>query len=56
MYIKATSSIEDVLRVVEANSIEFIRIEFLDYSNVTRARTIRKKNFHLVLLIKIPCH
>ena len=44
MYIKATSSIEDVLRVVEEKSIEFIRIEFLDYSNVTRARTIRKKN------------
>lgn len=35
---------EDVLKIVEESNIEFIRIEYLDYSNVTRGRTIRKNN------------
>ncbi len=39
-----TSNIEAVLKKVEENNIEFIRIEFLDYSNVTRGRTIRKNS------------
>lgn len=39
-----TPTAEDVLRIVEEQNIEFIRIEYLDYSNVTRARTIRKEN------------
>ncbi|MEI3606551.1 glutamine synthetase family protein [Pseudogracilibacillus sp. SE30717A] len=39
-----TSTIEAVLEKVEEKNIEFIRIEFLDYSNVTRGRTIRKNN------------
>lgn len=39
-----TSTIEAVLKKVEEKNIEFIRIEFLDYSNVTRGRTIRKNN------------
>ncbi|MFD2130241.1 glutamine synthetase family protein [Pseudogracilibacillus auburnensis] len=36
--------IENILKLVEENNIEFIRVEFLDYSNVTRGRTIRKSN------------
>ncbi|MFL0364744.1 glutamine synthetase family protein [Pseudobacillus sp. 179-B 2D1 NHS] len=33
---------ERVLQIVEEQQIEFIRIEFLDYTGVTRGRTIRK--------------
>src|SRR5699024_10654763 len=35
---------EKVLEEVEKKNIEFIRIEFLDYSGITRGRTIRKSN------------
>ncbi|MFA1820169.1 glutamine synthetase family protein [Virgibacillus oceani] len=35
---------EDVLQLVEKYDIEFIRIEFLDYSGITRGRTIRRDN------------
>lgn len=34
---------EDVLKMIEEEGIEYIRIEFLDYAGVTRARTIRKE-------------
>lgn len=34
---------EDVLKRIEEEGIEYIRIEFLDYAGVTRARTIRKE-------------
>lgn len=33
---------DDVLRLAEERGIEFIRVEYLDYSGVTRARTIRR--------------
>lgn len=35
---------EYVLETIEEKNIEFIRIEFLDYTGVTRGRTIRKEN------------
>lgn len=34
---------EDVLKRIEEEGIDYIRIEFLDYAGVTRARTIRKE-------------
>lgn len=33
-----------VLQLMEEHQIEFVRIEFLDYTGVTRSRTIRKEN------------
>lgn len=35
---------ERVLQLIEEHQIEFVRIEFLDYTGVTRSRTIRKEN------------
>ena len=35
--------IEDVLERIENEGIDYIRIEYLDYSGITRARTIRKE-------------
>lgn len=46
---KQTTSKEDVLRLIEENDIEFIRIEFLDYSGITRGRTIRRNNIKEVM-------
>lgn len=40
---------EEVLEAVEKNNIEFIRMEFLDYSGITRGRTIRKDNLKNVM-------
>lgn len=37
-------TIEDILQKIEAEGIDYIRIEFLDYSGITRARTIRKEH------------
>ncbi|MGM8364484.1 glutamine synthetase family protein [Virgibacillus sp. W0181] len=41
---KSHTSLEEVMKLIEANNIEFIRVEFLDYSGITRGRTIRKDN------------
>lgn len=38
------NEIEMVLEKVETEEIEFIRVEFLDYTGITRGRTIRKSN------------
>ncbi|GIN90431.1 glutamine synthetase [Siminovitchia terrae] len=43
------SQIENVLKQVEENNIEFIRIEFLDYAGVTRGRTIRKNRLRAAM-------
>ncbi|GAB3790736.1 glutamine synthetase family protein [Virgibacillus kimchii] len=40
---------EDILQLVEEKGIEFIRIEFLDYSGITRGRTIRRDNLKSVM-------
>jgi len=40
---------EEVLKIIEENNIEFIRIEFLDYAGVTRGRTVRKNNLYDVM-------
>ncbi|OCA88736.1 glutamine synthetase family protein [Pseudobacillus wudalianchiensis] len=40
---------EQVLQMVEEQHIEFIRIEFLDYTGVTRGRTIRKDSLKSAL-------
>lgn len=37
------SKTEQVLHKIEVGGIDYIRIEFLDYAGVTRARTIRKE-------------
>lgn len=38
------NQIQEVLERIEAEGIEFIRVEFLDYTGITRGRTIRKSN------------
>ncbi|GKV57271.1 glutamine synthetase [Sporosarcina sp. NCCP-2222] len=40
---KKVTTKEDVLQRIEEEGIDYIRIEFLDYTGVTRARTIRKE-------------
>ncbi|AIY06815.1 glutamine synthetase [Planococcus sp. PAMC 21323] len=37
------TKISEVMRKIEQENIDYIRVEFLDYSGVTRARTIRKE-------------
>ncbi|WP_438315752.1 glutamine synthetase family protein [Sporosarcina sp. FA9] len=37
-------AIKDVLKKIVEEGIDYIRIEFLDYSGITRARTIRKEH------------
>lgn len=34
---------DDVLKVVDEKDIQFIRVEYLDFSGVTRARTVRRE-------------
>ena len=41
--------IEDVLNEIEKGGIDYIRIEFLDYSGITRARTIRKEHIEAAM-------
>ena len=36
----------EVLKKIEQEGIDYIRIEFLDYTGVTRARTIRKEHIN----------
>src|SRR5699024_48606 len=47
--VKNKTTKEDVIQAVEENGIEFIRIEFLDYSGITRGRTIRKDSLNSAL-------
>ncbi|WP_186670909.1 glutamine synthetase family protein [Sporosarcina sp. BP05] len=42
--LEKTNDIEEVLKKIEQEGIDYIRIEFLDYTGITRARTIRREH------------
>ena len=46
---QVTRTKEEVLEIVEREGIEFIRIEFLDYTGMTRGRTIRKERLAKIM-------